>query len=101
LNGRLGKQPQQQPLQPVSQPIETSIYRPRPPTTAPTTPAPVPTATSNFSIRGRSTTAAPTAGLSIKGESGPTLLLVTGLDPGANDDDLKVKIKKKGRERKR
>lgn len=105
MNGRLGKQSvqQRQPLAPpppqqpaqqiVSQPIETSIYRPRPTSAIPTQPA-----MNNFSIRGRSATAAPTpGGYTIKGESGPTLLLVTGLDPGANDDDLKVR---KGKKRK-
>jgi hypothetical protein len=42
-----------------------------------------------FSICGRSNTgnARP---LSIKGESGPTTVLVTGLDPMANSEDLKV-----------
>ncbi|KAG2229035.1 hypothetical protein INT48_009591 [Thamnidium elegans] len=51
---------------------------------------------SNFSIRGRSSTVANTSGLSIRGESGPTLILVTGLDPGTNDDDVKCAFEQFG-----
>lgn len=44
-----------------------------------------------FSIRGRSN-AGNARPLTIKGESGPTTVLVTGLDPMANSEDVKVSI---------
>ncbi|KAI8994856.1 hypothetical protein BDB01DRAFT_213147 [Pilobolus umbonatus] len=43
-----------------------------------------------LSIRGRSHITPNTTGFSIKGESGPTTVLLTGLDKGANSDDVKV-----------
>ncbi|GAA5795897.1 hypothetical protein HPULCUR_001261 [Helicostylum pulchrum] len=90
LAGRLGKQPER---------VETKIYQ-RPasivPAITPTPTTPATNVVSNFSIRGRSSTAANTSGLSIRGESGPTLILVTGLDPGTNDDDVKCAFEQFG-----
>lgn len=87
LHGRLGKQPER---------VETNIYQRPSAVLPPPPPPPAPVANhnvvSNFSIRGRSSTVTNTSGLSIRGESGPTLILVTGLDPGTNDDDVKVNI---------
>lgn len=77
LGGRLGKQQGGK----ESNRVETHIYQ-----------RSASPAVSNFSIRGRSNTVAPSQGLSIRGESGPTLVLVTGLDPGTNDDDVKVSL---------
>ncbi|KAG1463059.1 hypothetical protein G6F56_005373 [Rhizopus delemar] len=45
---------------------------------------------SSISIRGRSSVATHSSGLSIKGESGPTLVLVSGLDRGTNSEDVKL-----------
>lgn len=81
LHGRLGKQPQRE-----LERVQSTIYQR--PAVAP------PSAVSNFSIRGRSNTVVPSQGLSIRGESGPTLVLVTGLDPGTNDDDVRVRENK-------
>ncbi|KAI9281614.1 hypothetical protein BY458DRAFT_499114 [Sporodiniella umbellata] len=44
---------------------------------------------SSISIRGRSNAASP-SGLSIKGESGPTLVLISGLDRGTNSEDIRL-----------
>ncbi|KAI9487070.1 MAG: hypothetical protein EXX96DRAFT_551715 [Benjaminiella poitrasii] len=49
-----------------------------------------------FTIRGRSNTAVARPGLSIKGESGPTTVLVTGLDPGANSEDVRISLEQFG-----
>ena len=45
-----------------------------------------------ISIRGRSNTATARPGLSIRGESGPTTVLMTGLDAYANSDDVRVSL---------
>lgn len=90
LAGRLGKQQQVE---------NNTIYQRSAPTSmissVPIAPAATSNVVSNFSIRGRSSTASNMSGLSIRGESGPTLVLVTGLDPGTNDDDVKVISEKK------
>jgi hypothetical protein len=51
---------------------------------------------SQFSIRGRSNTIARPAGLSIRGESGPSIVLISNLDPRTNSEDVKVRAKQKG-----
>ncbi|KAI8879648.1 hypothetical protein K501DRAFT_226229 [Backusella circina FSU 941] len=43
-----------------------------------------------FSIRGRSNTITRPAGLSIRGESGPSTVLISNLDPRTNSEDVKV-----------
>lgn len=45
-----------------------------------------------ISIRGRSNTATARPGLSIRGESGPTTVLMTGLDAYCNSDDVRVSL---------
>ncbi|CAO3690813.1 unnamed protein product [Rhizopus stolonifer] len=45
---------------------------------------------SSISIRGRSNVPTPSSGLSIKGESGPTLVLISGLDRGTNSEDIRL-----------
>lgn len=45
---------------------------------------------SSISIRGRSNVTPPSSGLTIKGESGPTTVLISGLDRGANSEDVRV-----------
>ncbi|KAI7900742.1 uncharacterized protein BX663DRAFT_516355 [Cokeromyces recurvatus] len=49
-----------------------------------------------FTIRGRSNTAVARPGLSIKGESGPATVLITGLDPGANSEDVRISFEQFG-----
>ncbi|CEG67085.1 hypothetical protein RMATCC62417_03558 [Rhizopus microsporus] len=44
---------------------------------------------SSISIRGRSNVTPPSSGLTIKGESGPTTVLISGLDRGANSEDVR------------
>lgn len=51
---------------------------------------------SQLSIRGRSNTIARPAGLSIRGESGPSTVLISNLDPRTNSEDVKVRAKQKG-----
>ncbi|CAO3653958.1 unnamed protein product [Mucor hiemalis] len=50
----------------------------------------------NFSIRGQSNTVKPSTGMAISGESGPTLLLITGLDMYANSEDLETSLEQFG-----
>ncbi|KAK4521678.1 heme binding [Mucor velutinosus] len=45
-----------------------------------------------ISIRGRSNTATARPGISIRGESGPTTVLMTGLDAYANSDDVRLAV---------
>ncbi|KAG2207249.1 hypothetical protein INT46_008867 [Mucor plumbeus] len=49
-----------------------------------------------ISIRGRSNTATARPGLSIRGESGPTTVLMTGLDAYANSDDVRLTVENFG-----
>ncbi|OBZ84826.1 hypothetical protein A0J61_07134 [Choanephora cucurbitarum] len=50
----------------------------------------------DFPIRGRSNTVNTRPPLSIKGESGPTTVLITGLDPGTNSEDVEIALEEFG-----
>ena len=52
-----------------------------------------PVGNTNFNIRGLSGGA--NSGMSIRGESGPSIVVISNLDPGANAEDVKVKDLKK------
>ncbi|KAI8355551.1 hypothetical protein BD560DRAFT_449503 [Blakeslea trispora] len=91
LTGRLGTQTQ-------PRKDNTRYYAPpKPIETMPDMPETrFPERVSDFSIRGRSHTVNNRAPLSIKGESGPTTVLITGLDPGANSDDVAIALEEFG-----
>ena len=50
----------------------------------------------NFNIRGLSSGI--NSGMSIRGESGPSIVVISNLDPGANAEDVKVKDLTKAKE---
>ncbi|RCH77685.1 hypothetical protein CU098_004791, partial [Rhizopus stolonifer] len=79
LTGRLGTRPSPKQISPEPMRMDTYIR-------------PVEERSTDFSIRGRSNMANARPQLSIKGESGPTTVLVTGLDPGANSEDVKIAL---------
>ncbi|KAG1336723.1 hypothetical protein G6F63_009397 [Rhizopus arrhizus] len=58
--------------------------------TAATFDRPVAEKGSSLSIRGRSHATSSPSGLSIKGESGPTTVLIAGLDRGTNSEDVRL-----------
>ncbi|KAF1798254.1 hypothetical protein V8B55DRAFT_1395780 [Mucor lusitanicus] len=116
IAGRLGSQPRQQQQQQQQQPqIQSQILRPLPPTQqqqqeqlympsssiqSPRDPIQIRgmyqpeyvVPGQGISIRGRSNTATARPGISIRGESGPTTVLMTGLDAYTNSDDVRLAV---------
>lgn len=85
LQGRLGNQPTTNNNNRVQR-VETTSFTRSASTAASSESLP------DFSIRGRSSTVKPSTGMSITGESGPTLLLISGLDKQANSEDLETSL---------
>ncbi|KAG1196932.1 hypothetical protein G6F35_012897 [Rhizopus arrhizus] len=78
VSSRLGSQQPQQ-LAPTQRMIAEPVYE-----------RPAIEERSTISIRGRSNTASSPIGFSIKGESGPTTVLISGLDRGTNSEDVRI-----------
>ncbi|KAG1496576.1 hypothetical protein G6F46_007072 [Rhizopus delemar] len=78
VSSRLGSQQLQQ-LAPTQRIIADPVYE-----------RPAIEERSSISIRGRSNTASSSIGFSIKGESGPTTVLISGLDRGTNSEDVRI-----------
>ncbi|CAO3630780.1 unnamed protein product [Mucor fragilis] len=114
IAGRLGSQPRQQQQQQPQ--IQSQILRPLPATQQQQPYMPSSSIQSSrdplqirgmyqpeyaepgqgISIRGRSNTATARPGISIRGESGPTTVLMTGLDVYTNSDDVRLAVENFG-----
>ncbi|KAL0084256.1 hypothetical protein J3Q64DRAFT_1746733 [Phycomyces blakesleeanus] len=104
FQGRLGKQPsqgrqqqqqkQQQQQQQQQREPDVDIRQRAPPSPPPVVerrPLYQPRSEDrNFSIRGLSHANTPSSGMSIRGESGPSIVLISNLDPEANTEDVRT-----------